>query len=171
MTTITLSESGLRVNEIAVDVSTRGNIQVLRELLGPEVAQHSVGMREMNRTGHLLDSGIFLLSDASDSTLHSLYVCFADAEPPFSLTLESQRNFSGVVVVNGRTFKGGEGERVVWSTPGIEGFGERPSFRVGSLFVGLRLRRSIGRFGKRTGSRRLVQLSAQWGGVKRFPDR
>jgi hypothetical protein len=42
---------------------------------------------------------------------------------------------------------------------------------MGELRIGLHTKKRKGRFGKRTGPRRLVLLNAEWGGVKPFASR
>lgn len=123
----------------------------------------------VGRTAHWFDSGVVLVTQDADDRLIMLYVCFdAHDSSPYPQRVPEVAVFSGKIHVAGAVLRGGETEQVISGLPGIEGFGGKPFARIGELLVGFDLRRPRNRFAKRAGARRLVQISAEWGGVKGF---
>lgn len=166
---LVLSGAGIDIDGHLVDVGGREVIRQLRGILGPEDNSAPVGVRGTGRTGHWLRSGVVLISEKNEAELVELHVCFEEGAGPFSDAVPSAARYDGEAVVLGRAFRGGEEEKVVWGLPGVYGFGSLPSARDGRLLVGFSMRRRVGRFGRRTGPRCLVRLSAEWRGVRPFP--
>jgi hypothetical protein len=166
---ITLRARDVLVGEVAVDVFASDAVSRLRELLGPQDLRRPVGVFGSGRTGHWLASGVLLVSQLDETDLVSMFVFFDPTAAPYLDVAVPTAGFRGEVVVMDRSFRGGEREDDVWTLPGAQGFASMPSVRDGELFVGFVLPRSIGKFGKRTGARRLAQISAEWGGPKPFP--
>ncbi len=169
MSQILLTGDGLSIEGNFVDPQAPDAVRRLRELLGPEDLQCPVGVIGSGRTGHWLRSGVHLMTQRSEAELVVFSVRFEADAGPFADKGAHVSPFRGTVSVFGMLFRGGEGERQVWSLPGVRGFGALPSVKIGSLFLAFQLRRGLGKFGKRTGARRLVHLSVSWGEPKSFP--
>ena len=170
MTDLELSDAGLAIDGQFVDVFAVDAVHRIRGILGPEICASHHGVEGTGRTAHWLKSGIVLISQSQQQVLVEIRVCFdlleLDTLPP--MPMEFSR-FSGSTLVEGERFVGGESEATVRRLPGISGFGGMLDVRRGRLFVGFDFRKPRNRLGKRSGSRRLVQISAEWGGVKPFP--
>lgn len=165
---IALEPAGLRVGGELVAFGARDAVHQLRELLGPEYAQRHVGVGS-GRTGHWLESGVFVVSQLAETDLVYVDICFDASVATFNSVIEMRAPYVGEIVAFGRTFRGGEREREIRSLAGIEGLAGMLHVRDGDLYVGLDLPRAVGKWGKRTGARRLARISASWGGVRPFP--
>jgi hypothetical protein len=166
---ITLRGRDVLIGEVAVDVFASDAVGRLRELLGPQDLRRPVGAFGSGRTGHWLASGVILVSQLNETELVSMFVFFDPTAAPYLDVAVPTAGFRGEVVVLERSFRGGEREDDVWTLPGVQGFASMPSVRHGDLYEGFLLPRAIDKFGKRTGARRLAQITAEWGGPKPFP--
>ncbi len=163
------TDVGITVGDRSVDVRSSHAVAGLRDLLGPERLQRPVGVRGSGVTGHWLDSGVFLMSQLEESELVEVSVCFDQAAPRFPETPADFRSFLGRVLVAEWAFCGGDAERTILGLPDLEGFGGMRSVETGTIHVGFTLLKQMGRFGKRTGSRRLARIEVSWDGPKPFP--
>lgn len=163
------TDAGIAVGDRGVDVRSAHAVAGLRDLLGPEIHQRPVGVRGSGRTGHWLTSGVFLMSQLDESELVEVIVCFDPAVPRFPEPPADFPSFLGRVLVADGAFSGGDAERAILALPELEGFGGARSVKAGTLHVGFALLKQMGRFGKRTGSRRLARIDVSWDDPKPFP--
>jgi hypothetical protein len=169
MTALTLNEEGIFAGGVQIACTQADAVQRLREHLGPQHDERPIGVAGSGRTGHWLSSGVIVVSQSGGSELVSVYVCFETSFAPFANVALLATPFVGSVQVATATFRGGESESAVRCFPEMGGFAGELSWRRGALFVGFSLERRVARFGNKTGGRRLVQISAEWGGLKPFP--
>lgn len=153
-----------------VEPGSTSAVARLREILGPEVGASSVGVKGSGRIGHWLAEGVVLISQLAEKELVEVFVCFDSyrfgPEPERGVPLAP---YVGVVEVLGVTLFGEMGEREIHRIPGIGGFGGLLKLEQYPLSVGMYSARRKNAMGKASGVRRLVQVSAEWGGPKPFP--
>jgi len=153
-----------------VDSRAPGALQQLSDLLGPEIQTTVAGVNGSGRTAHWLQSGVVLVNeDATPGALLSLYVCFdEDDSSPYPDRVSRVARFRGSLHVDGHVFSGGEPEASLLRIPRMEGFAGMLVLRYDGLRVGFALRKPRAPTGKRIGSRRLVQIVADWSPLRGF---
>ena len=152
-----------------IDTLAPNAAQRLRELFGPVISVHV--FPGVGNAAELLATGLILLGSKETDTLESLMVCFdardASPYPAFVVTPA----FTGDIQFDTLHIRGSEDEASLLRQPGASGIAGLIDVRTEGLSLGFFTKKRLGRFGKRTGRRRLVLLIAEWGGVKPFPPR
>ena len=164
--TISLLPTAVRIGDQQIDILATDAAPKLRECLGPKIASHS--FPGTARTAELLRGGAILVTENGGTQLLLLTICFdAQDGSPYSAFIETPV-FSGAVECAGHRFLGQEKERAMRRQASIHGFAGALKIDVGEIHIGLWFRKPKNRFGKRSGERRLVSLSVEWGHVKGF---
>jgi hypothetical protein len=168
--TVALDDTGITVRGEHIDPYARTATRRLRELLGPEIQTTVAGVDGTGRTAHWLESGVVVVSDDYlHDELVMLFVCFDEKDSsPYPHRLSTLPPFHGSVRCAEYVFSGGEADDAVQQIPNLRGYGGMRSVKLGQLLVGFDLRKPLSPYGRRVGRRRLVQMSAEWGGVKPF---
>jgi hypothetical protein len=159
----------VRPGDEHIDTLANGATQRLRELFGPIVAAHV--FPGVGRVAQLLAFGLVLLVEEKTDALVSLMVCFDARDGSPYPAFSEVPVFTAAIELGAERVNGSEQESLLLQIPGVSAIGGLLSLRRGELSIGFRTKRRLGRFGKRTGSRRLVLLDAEWGGVKPFGSR
>jgi hypothetical protein len=163
---IELLDTGIRVGDERIDTLAPGAAQRLRELFGPVVASYV--FPGVGRVAQLLASGLILLLDEETDAIKSLMVCFdAEDASPYPAFSEVPI-FTAAIEFGGHRIGGPELESSLLRIPGVSKMAGLVRLKIGELNIGLHTKKRRGRFGKRTGPRRLVLLNAEWGGVKQL---
>lgn len=152
-----------------VDMLAHGAAQRLRELFGPVVSSYV--FPGMGRAAQLLASGLILLVEEETDAVVSLMVCFDALDASPYRAFPEAPVFTAAIEFGGQSVSGSEPESSLLRIPGVSRIGGLFDLKLGELSIGLDTRKRLGRFGKRTGKRRLVLLTAEWGGVKPLPSR
>ena len=166
---IELLGNGVRVGDEHVDTLAPGAAQRLRELFGPIVSTYV--FPGVGRAAQLLASGLVLLLDEETDAMKSLMVCFDARDASPYPAFPEVPIFTAAIEFGGQRVGGPELESSLLRIPGVSSMAGLVRLKMGELSIGLHTKRRKGRFGKRTGSRRLVLLDAEWGGVKPFGSR
>jgi hypothetical protein len=167
---LVLDDSGILVGEQRIDPFSPSASRQVRQLLGPEILTTVAGVKGSGRTAHWLQSGVVVVTeDAMSEALVMLFVCFdADDSSPYAERPPEIPVFRGSVRCREHVFSGGEPDAVVQRIPGLRGYGGMRMVNFGRLLVAFYLTRPRGPTGRRSGRRRLVKLSAEWGVVRGF---
>jgi hypothetical protein len=164
---ISLRDDGLVVNSDFMEVVDNTAPARLRETLGPVVLSFDAGVKGSGRSVDVLRSGVVLLYDKA--RLVSMSVCFDGNDGnPYPKVVPEVPEFIGSLEVCGLTFVSGEVESSITEVPGVSGFAGQYSVKEGRLFAAFTFEKRRNNLGKRAGARRLVRLSAEWGGVVGF---
>lgn len=167
---LALAPSAISVDGIAIDPRAADAVARLRETLGSVTQSTTAGVKGSGRVAHWVDSGVVIVSQSNDRVLVSIFVSFHETDAsPYPDLVPVVPVFRGQVEINGLVLAGGEQPQAVASDPRVSGYGGMLSLRVADMLVGLHFRKPQSRTGTRRGPHRLVQLSAEWGGLKRFP--
>lgn len=168
--TVLLDDAGTTLRGRRVDPRSATATQQLIELLGPEIKTTVAGVNGSGRTAHWLQSGVVVVSeDALNDALVMLFVCFdADDGSPYAERFPSVPPFRGFVRCGEHAFSGGEPDEVVGRISGLRGYGGMRMVNFGRLLVAFYSKKPRRLSGKRSGARRLVRLSAEWGTVEGF---
>jgi len=163
---IELLGNGIRVGDEHIDTLAPGAAQRLRELFGPIASSYV--FPGVGRAAQLLASGLILLLEEEPDAMKSLMVCFdAEDASPYPAFSEVPI-FTAAIEFGGQRVGGPELESSLLRIPGVSSIAGLVRLEMGELSVGLHTKKRRGRFGKRTGARRLVLLDAEWGGVKQL---
>jgi hypothetical protein len=169
---VEFTDHAVVIGGTAVEVERPNAFEELVAILGPPMASRPGSAHPTGCGTIFFSEGFIVTYEESPRRLLSFFVCFEGRDGnPFGDVIEEAAVFPGRVIVAGYTLQGGDDESKIWRIQGLQGIASAPDFTRGNLYVGLLLRRSRGRFGKRTGPKRLVQVVAEWGGVKPFPPR
>jgi hypothetical protein len=167
---ITFSETGMLLERAPIDVFELHAMAQIEAVLGKAPRTFHVGVAGTGRTGHAFVGGIIAVSQRLETDLVEILLPFqVDDGVPWTSAPTELHNFTGVARIGSHTFRGGELERDVLGVPGVSGIAGDLSLKLGELRVSFTMTKSRNRFGKRTGARRLVAMSASWGGVRPFP--
>lgn len=166
---MTFSEAGMAVDSTRIDVFELHAMAQIEAVLGTARTFH-VGVAGAGRTGHAFVGGIIAVSQRRETDLVEVLLPFrVDDGVPWTSAPKDLHAFTGTARIESHTFHGGELEGDVLAVPGVFRIGGDLSLKLGELHLSFTLTKSRNRFGKRTGTRHLVAMSASWGGVRPFP--
>jgi hypothetical protein len=163
---IELLGNGVQVGDQHIDTLAHGAAQRLRELFGPIVSSYV--FPGVGRAAQLLACGLILLLDEETDGVKSLMVCFDARDASPYPAFPEVPIFTAAIEFGGQRVGGPELESSLLRIPGVSRMAGLVRLKMGELSIGFHTKKRQGRFGKRTGPRRLVLLNAEWGGVKPF---